>query len=171
LLDHCASQLAQVVGSVYVAVRSDQLHDPIRRRYQLIVDREQGKGPASGLLAAHEQFPDLAWLVIACDMPCLTVEALRRLRDARDCAAAATAFRSTITGKPEPLCAIYEPATLAAFRVLVLSGGDPSPLAFLATCNLRLLHPDNEGLLANVNTPAELERLEATADDEGEETP
>lgn len=161
LLDRSVALLQSVVSPVYVAVRPDQLADPLRRRYELIPDALPDIGPASALLSAHAHFPDHAWFVIACDMPCLTAEALRALRDGRDAAAAATAFRSTAAGNPEPLCAIYEPATLAAFRRLVLSGGNSSPLAFLADREIRLLKPCSAEQLTNVNTPAALERIGA----------
>jgi molybdopterin-guanine dinucleotide biosynthesis protein A len=161
LLDRSVALLVSVVAPVFVAVRPDQLEDPLRHRYNLIPDSRPGIGPAAALLSAHERFPDSAWLVIACDMPCLTAEALRSLRDGRDARVSATAFRSTVSGDPEPLCAIYEPATLAGFRRFVLSGGNPSPLAFLARNDVKLLKPDGAGQLTNVNTPAELERVGA----------
>jgi molybdopterin-guanine dinucleotide biosynthesis protein A len=165
LLDRSVALLATVVAPVYVAVRADQVDDPLRRRHELIVDQHVDMGPASALLSAHGRFPERGWFVIACDMPRLTAEALRRLREARDARAAATVYRSAVSGNPEPLCAIYEPATLAAFRRLVLSGGNPSPLAFLVSLlaqnDLKLLQPDSPGLLTNVNTSAEFERIDA----------
>jgi molybdopterin-guanine dinucleotide biosynthesis protein A len=171
LLDRTVALLAAVVAPVYVAVRSDQLDDPLRRSHQLIVDEQAEIGPAAALLSAHRRFPETAWFVIACDMPRLTAEALRRLHEARDARAAATAYRSSVSGNPEPLCAIYEPATLAAFRRLVLSGGNPSPLAFLVSLlaqdAVKLLQPDSPGLLTNVNTPAEFERIDAGSGEAG----
>jgi molybdopterin-guanine dinucleotide biosynthesis protein A len=38
-------------------------------------------GPAASLLAAHAHDADPHWLVLACDYPLVTVEALRQLRE------------------------------------------------------------------------------------------
>jgi molybdopterin-guanine dinucleotide biosynthesis protein A len=65
-----------------------------------------------------------------------------------------------VTGSsPEPLCAIYEPATLARFRDQVRAGGNSSPRDWLAMADTVLLAAPSRAALASINTPEDLERL------------
>lgn len=159
LLSRVVAVVAAAVSDVRVAARADQLEDDTRRRHRLIPDRLRDVGPAAGILAAHEAEPGAAWLVVACDMPRLDTATLARLIAARDPAREATAFRAPGDGLPEPLCAIYEPATLARFRRQVEQGGNSSARAWLAAADTRLVEPPDAGVLANVNSPEELDRL------------
>lgn len=159
LLDRAVSLLTALKIPTQVAVRADQLSDESRRRFTLIPDAYDGIGPAAGILSAHRTLPQAAWLVLACDMPWVTDELLRMLIERRDPARAATAFRTVRDGAPEPLCAIYEPATLARFRRQVEAGGNPSTRDWLAAVDPLLLDAPAPGVLDSVNTPEELNRL------------
>lgn len=159
LLERAVSTLEPLVPDTRVAVRRDQLTDELRQRFRLLADRESDIGPAAGILAAHRSDALSAWLVVACDMPLVEKETLALLIRARDHHRAATAFRAA-DGHAEPLCAIYEPATLARFRLHVEAGGDPSPRDWLMAADTALVDPPGAGALVNVNTPEELRRLE-----------
>lgn len=163
LLDRAVTNLRNVVPDVRVAVRPAQAGDPLRAAYPLVLDEFNGMGPAAGLLAAHAQFPDSAWLVIACDMPLISAALLAQLLAVRDPSLAATAWLSATDGRPEPLCAIYEPATLASFRQHVQAGGSPGLRAWLQTHSARLLRAPSTDILMSANTPAELARIAALA--------
>jgi len=145
--------------SVFVSVRADQVDEALRRRYDLIVDTLAEHGPAAGLLAAHARYPGAAWFVTACDMPLLDKESIHLLIESRRAEKAATCYRNPIHGFPEPLCAIWEPATLERFCKRVESGGDPSPRNMLATADIELIDAADARALTNVNTPADLDRL------------
>ena len=66
------------------------------------------KGPLCGILSAMQAFPQAHWLVLACDLPFVTLSTLEKIitsfhaSDPR-----LTAYRSSSDGLPEPLCAIY----------------------------------------------------------------
>ena len=78
-LDRAFSLLMPRVARCFVSLREDQKNDSLRAAYPGIVDRMGGIGPAAGLLAAHDLYPDVAWLVLACDLPLLdeaTLDAL-----------------------------------------------------------------------------------------------
>lgn len=159
LLERTAALLDGCVMSVSVSVRADQADDELRRQYPLLLDSGSGLGPANGLRAAHLSDPAAAWLVLACDMPGLDREAIEALVAARDPARAATSWRSPVNGLPEPLCAIWEPATLARLASLVAAAGHPvSPRALLAESDTLLLDAPRSAALLNLNTPAELDR-------------
>jgi molybdopterin-guanine dinucleotide biosynthesis protein A len=159
LLERTVALLDDCVASVSVSVRSDQVDDELRSRYPLVLDTGVGLGPANGLRAAYLSDPAAAWLALACDMPGLDRQAIAALIAARDPARAATSWRSPVTGLPEPLCAIWEPATLARLASLVAAAGRPvSPRALLAESDTLLLDAPWPAALLNLNTPAELDR-------------
>ena len=158
LLDRTARLLAPHVEKLFVSVRPGQTDDPLRRQYPLIVDRSAGQGPAAGLLAAHALEPGAAWLVLACDLPNLSARALDELCHARDPGGVAVAHAAP-DGQPEPLCAIYEPATLTQFAREAERGGSLSPRDFLAASGAKLLPTSRTGLLANINSPGDLKKI------------
>ncbi|MBV8853916.1 MAG: NTP transferase domain-containing protein, partial [Sinobacteraceae bacterium] len=73
-----------LVASVYVSVRPDQVTDPGRRAYPCIVDELTEAGPIGGILAAQHAHPQVAWLVLACDLPFLDASTLQHLIAERD---------------------------------------------------------------------------------------
>jgi molybdopterin-guanine dinucleotide biosynthesis protein A len=165
---HGRSQLTEamrlvtpLVARAFVSVRADQVDDPLRADFAQIIDREANMGPIAGIMAAQQQFPDVAWLVIACDLPFLDAGTLAHLLAARDPARDATAFLSSHDGLPEPLCAIYEPAsakTLAAY----LHEGRQCPRKFLLKGDVHLIAAANAHALDNINTRAEYDAALST---------
>lgn len=146
------------VERAFVSVRSGQ-NDPVRARFAQIADTREGLGPLAGIIAAQERYPDVAWLVLACDLPFLDGATLDQLLAARDPARSATAFRASHpnpkhNGLPEPLCAIYEPASRAAILAHVAAGKD-CPRKFLINADTQLIDQPNPRALDNVNTPEE----------------
>jgi molybdopterin-guanine dinucleotide biosynthesis protein A len=153
-LEWAVSFLQPHVQRVFVSVRADQTNDPIRSRFEQIVDTEENLGPIAGILAAQAKYPDVAWLVLACDLPFLDEGTLTTLIAARDHHRLATAFRSSHDVLPEPLCAIYEPASREAILAHVASG-KTCPRKFLINSDVLLLDEPNPHALDNVNTPGE----------------
>jgi len=158
-LERSVQLLRSVVADVRVAIRPDQSGDALRRQFQCVTDVPGDFGPAAGVLSAHAAQPDSAWLVLACDMPSVTADLLHALVAARDSSRAATAFRAEADGAPEPLCALYEPATLAAFQRQVEAGGSTSLRHWLAAADAVLLDAPARGALASINRRDDLARL------------
>jgi molybdopterin-guanine dinucleotide biosynthesis protein A len=142
------------VAEVFVSVRAGQAADPSRAAHRLIIDSVDGEGPIVGIRSALAAFPDSAWLVLACDLPFMSDAALEQLLRERDASGLATAFRSMHDGLPEPLCAIWEPASAAALALHQAEGGR-CPRKFLIRHGARLLEPRDPRALDNVNTPEE----------------
>ncbi|HLT90917.1 MAG TPA: molybdenum cofactor guanylyltransferase [Woeseiaceae bacterium] len=156
-LQRAIELLGRHVERVFVSVRPDQVGDPERSRYEQIVDRYPGIGPAAGILTALETHPDVSWLVLACDLPNVddgTLEYLLRHRSASPF----TAFRSSSDGLPEPLCAIYRPTARALVADFV-NQGIICPRKMLIRSDTRLLELPVPDALDNVNTPEDLERV------------
>jgi molybdopterin-guanine dinucleotide biosynthesis protein A len=135
-------------------VRAGQADDPSRARYPLIVDSMPGEGPIVGIRSALAARPEVAWLVLACDLPFLSDAALSQLLAERDPAASATAFRSAHDGLPEPLCAIWEPRSAAELAAYQATDGR-CPRKFLMRHGAKILEPRDRRALDNINTPDE----------------
>jgi molybdopterin-guanine dinucleotide biosynthesis protein A len=144
--------LARHVRCAWVSVRADQAGEPLRAGYPQIVDGTAGRGPIAGIIAAQSQHPEAAWLVLACDLPFLDDATLASLIARRDASRLATAFASRHDGLPEPLCALYEPASRPAILAHV-AGGRDCPRKFLVDHDVLLLDPVSPAALDNANTP------------------
>ncbi|MCC7329469.1 MAG: NTP transferase domain-containing protein [Gammaproteobacteria bacterium] len=163
MLARTVALLGTLLPDVRVAIRPDQAGDALRRGFRLVIDGADGSGPAAGILAAHAAEPHAAWLVMACDLPGVGEADLARLVAARDPARDATAFRSPRDDRPEPLCAIYEPATLARFQRQVAGGGNTSPRGWLEAGRPVLLQAPAVDQLDSINTREDLRRLAPSA--------
>lgn len=160
--------LAPLVVRAFVSVRADQRDDPQRRAYDCIVDALPDSGPIGGIHAALRAHPEAAWLVLACDLPFLDAATLQQLIAARDTGRIATAFRSSHDGKPEPLCAIWEPRSAAAVDAW-LASGQRCPRGLLAQADIALLTLRAPQALDNINTGPEYAAARARL--EGAATP
>lgn len=144
--------VARHVGRAFVSVRADQSGEPLRAGYPQVIDGPTGRGPIAGIIAAQASRPDAAWLVVACDLPHLDDATIAELLQRRDPRRLATAFASSFDGLPEPLCAVYEPASREAIIAFVTANRD-CPRKFLASHDVLLLPPRGGAALDNANTP------------------
>jgi molybdopterin-guanine dinucleotide biosynthesis protein A len=158
-LQRAVRLLSSALGEVYVSISPGQVDDALRAQYACIEDRLTDTGPAAGILSAHMYKPDSAWLVLACDMPLLDADSVARLLAERDSAHEAVVWCGADGAGPEPLCALYEPVTLAAFLEHVQKGGSTSPRAWLANRNVRQLEPAEPDRLLGANTREEVTAL------------
>jgi len=149
------------VQSCFVSLRRDQREESIRAELPGIVDKVEGIGPAAGLLAAHDAYPDTAWLVLACDLPRLQPSTLLGLIHARDGRHAAVAYRSAADGLPEPLCALWEPEALASLSRQA-QAGRYRLRDILESGDALLLPAPGGNVLDNINTPQDLQRSRET---------
>lgn len=152
--------LDSVCARAFVSVRPGQADAEPYAQLPYIVDADRSaKGPAAGLLAAWARYDGIAWLVLATDMPFVDDSMLRELMDERDPGAIATAFRGR-DGKPEPLCAIWEPhahdALLSRAR-----NGNRSLRGLLEESRICSVEPSDASKLASVNTPEDHARISA----------
>ncbi|MGA8708963.1 MAG: NTP transferase domain-containing protein [Steroidobacteraceae bacterium] len=153
-LQRAMSLLVPWVEHAFVSIRPDQRSDPQRAAFDTIADLTPGLGPVGGIQAALHAHPHSAWLVLACDLPFLGAQTLRNLVEHRDASRLATAYRSNFNDKPEPLCAIYEPASREAIDAWI-SQGQTCPRKWLLRSDVVLLDLPEPRALDNVNTTAE----------------
>ena len=153
-LDRAFELAARHCNEVFVSVRASQVADRSRAAHPMLVDSVAGEGPIVGIRSAMAAFPQVAWLVIACDLPFLSDAALEHLLGQRDPDRMATAFLSAHDNLPEPLCALWEPAAAAALAGYQAAGGK-CPRKFLMHNEVKLIELLDRRALDNVNTPDE----------------
>ncbi len=160
-LDRAMELIAPLVSRAFVSVRAEQRDDPQRTAYETIADLRSDLGPLGGIQAAFNAHPSNAWLVLACDIPFLDAATIRHLIERRAAARLATAYRSAANGLPEPLCAIYEPASRASLEEWIAQGMN-CPRKWMSRGDVELLDLPNPRALDNINTANEYLAASAT---------
>lgn len=155
LLEHVARAVREAAGTVALIGNPD-LYGGLG--YPVYPDQLPGCGPLGGIHTALSVSVTDWNLVVACDMPGISAEALLILLDG-----AAKSLKSCVIaqgpgGEPEPLCAVYHrrclPALARAIRDKYLK---MKHLVVQLDAETRAMDP---AALANVNTPAEWARFE-----------
>lgn len=146
--------LGRVCTETYVSIRPEQKSE-FDERTPVILDDDVYKGPFNGILSAHQKFPEVAWLVVACDMPLIDLASLQELIAARDPNAMASAFADKSDPLPEPLCAIWEPHALKKAIEYLESGNGTCPRKFLINSETKLVFPSSPNVLLNANSEEE----------------
>lgn len=154
--------LADQAAAVYVSCREDQVGtlDPGQRA---LVDDEPDQGPLAGIAAAFRLRADVAWLTLPCDMPGVTSAVVAALIAARHADRRAVALARPDGQGPEPLVALWEPASAAAIAA-AMAAGERSPRALLQALDSHLVLPLPALELANLNTPADWQRWQTGVD-------
>ena len=154
----------ELLGSVceesFLSIRTDQ---SAPAGVASLSDQYPNAGPLGGIVTAFDYRSDVAWLVIACDLPFLDRETLlalvkRRAREDRS----VYAYASAHDGLPEPLCAIYEPVFSQILR-RHLKEEHFCPRRILREEGVALLDLPTtaQNRLDNVNTPEEFAQAQA----------
>lgn len=155
--------LNQVCEKTFISLREEQKAE-LPEALKTIVDLNEFRGPYNGLLSAHKKYPDAAWLVLACDLPLMDLDALKELISQRDSTKQATAFALKGNPLPEPLCAIWEPHALQQSIAYLESGNGTCPRKYLINHDTKLVFPAYERVLLNANSKEEyMEALEKLA--------
>ena len=152
--DYLYQLLNKICDATYMSVREDQRKE-MHAEVNLIVDSNEFSGPYNGLLSAHRQFPEVAWLVLACDLPLMDEQMLHELVRQRDASQMATAFALKKNPLPEPLCAIWEPHAFRESLAYLQAGNGTCPRKFLINNDTKLVFPTNENVLLNANSEEE----------------
>lgn len=155
--------LSKVCERTFISLRKEQ-ESELPSSMETIIDLNEFKGPYNGILSAHKMYPDVAWLVLACDLPLMDLDALNELISQRDTTKEATAFALKENPLPEPLCAIWEPHALQRSIAYLESGNGTCPRKYLINHDTKLVFPKHESVLLNANSVEEYkEALEKLA--------
>ena len=157
LLRHVADRLAPVFSEVMVAfAEPEQLEQPVP--YRVVFDRKAGAGPLAGLEAGLAAAGNEVLFALACDMPYVSRElAEMAVMAARTCDAALP----RIDGRPEPACGAYRRTALPAISA-ALNEGRLKAADVADHLDVTWLENVEPSELASLNTPADLQRFNAT---------
>ena len=150
--------LSGICDNVFLSIRDEQkaqyAHD-----FNLIIDKDEFRGPFNGLLSAHDQFPEVAWLVVACDLPLVDEASLTQLIEQREVNRTATAFATLESGLPEPLIAIWEPGALKAAKSYLIESESSCPRKYLINSDTKVIHPNDDKVLLNANVEEDYKKV------------
>ena len=133
----------------YLSVREEQ-EIPIENK---ITDKFIGLGPFGAICSAFQENPDVAWLVIATDLPFVTNEVIQLLLKHRNPSKAATTIKGKDKQFPEPLITIWEPKSYTLL-LNYLAQGYSCPRKVLINSDIEIVEIDDE-FIRNINTPEE----------------
>lgn len=150
--------LQEMCEKVFLSARSQQWQNTPLAHLPTIVDTLPSRGPMSGMLSAFRAFPDVNWLIVACDLPHLTRAGLAPLLEKYREDVIATCYYHPEEKFPEPLCAIYTPKALPVFTDFY-SKGINCPVKILSQSPCQFLPPPDLTTTTNINTSAEYAQL------------
>jgi len=143
--------LKELCGEVFLSIREEQ-REEVPKALKALVDENRYRGPFNGILTAHGRYPQVAWLVLACDLPLMDLESLRRLVEHRNHNKWATSLASRESGLPEPMATLWEPRGLQGAVEHLKSSESSCPRKFLINSDIELLHPHSDEVLYNANS-------------------
>ncbi|MDQ2752469.1 MAG: molybdenum cofactor guanylyltransferase [Bacteroidota bacterium] len=163
--EHVFDLLSSFCNEVFLSVNEHQSGSVQNLPY--IQDTMVDKGPVSGILSAFEHNRNVAWLVVACDLPYLNKETIDYLLQHRNPQKTATAFWNEEGELPEPLIAIWEPKAFLFLHQFVLDGFH-CPRKFLLHSDVEMLTAPDASLFKNINTKQEYENTMKTLQKQSE---
>lgn len=149
--DYLYQLLNTVCDQTFMSIRPEQ-KDNFTNKVNVILDENTYRGPYNGLLSAYNTEPNVAWLVLACDLPLIDRKDLEQLILERNSNKMATAFATKESQLPEPLCAIWEPKALSDSVTYLQAGNGTCPRKFLINSDVQLVFPENDAVLMNANS-------------------
>lgn len=149
--EYAADLLNQFCEQTFISCRSEQ---QIESAYPTIADTFLNLGPYGAILSAFREYPNTAWLVVACDLPLLDEKALQQLIEHRNRSKIATAFHNPETNFPEPLITVWESRAYPAL-LQFLAQGYSCPRKVLINSDIQIVQIKNPDALRNVNAPEE----------------
>ena len=152
--EHLYHLLGKVCERTFISLRAEQ-QVKVPFGFATIADEDKFRGPFNGMLSAHGRHPDVAWLVLACDLPLMDLPALEQLISERDPEKFATALANKENPLPEPMCAIWEPRALQEAISYLEAGNGTCPRKFLINNNTKLVFPADKNVILNANSKEE----------------
>jgi len=150
---HLYTLLSGLCNQVFISCRADQ-KSQISEKYPTVLDTYAESGPVFALLSAFQYRPDVAWLVVACDLPLIDVTTLQQLIQYRNHSGIATTFQSPHDHLPEPLITIWEPAAFPLLQQYVADGYKcPRKVLINNPEKVTIIKAQDSRVLLNANTP------------------
>jgi molybdopterin-guanine dinucleotide biosynthesis protein A len=174
MLERVGAELAPVTSSVTL-VGSPQAY--VGHSLPTVPDVYEKWGALGGIHAALSAVKTDWAIVVACDLPFVTRDLFVRLKSLID--ESPNEFIDAIVplqpdGRPQPVCALYRRETCLPEIVRLISAGEHTPRALLASVRTRYVQfeelndlPGAENFFINLNTPEDFERAKRLAETGG----
>ena len=143
--------------NTFISCRPDQAPE-FDGKFQVIQDSISGLGPFGAILSAFREYPNQAWIVVACDLPLVSESTIMELIEGRNPSKIATTFFNPETKFPDPLITIWEPKAYPAL-LHFLSLGYSCPRKVLINSNTEILKASDETALLNANSQEDYEKV------------
>nr|WP_299068043.1 NTP transferase domain-containing protein [uncultured Allomuricauda sp.] len=152
--------LEHLCDKVFLGIRDEQRLG-LNKGFNVIVDQNEYRGPFNGILSAHKNYPKVAWLVLACDLPLIDLQALKNLTVKRNPSKLATSYATRETNLPEPLITIWEPEGLKLAISHMQTSESTCPRKFLINSDVELVNPQHDEVLYNANSISDYEFIKS----------
>jgi molybdenum cofactor guanylyltransferase len=153
---YLAELIKPIVKEAFISVNKTQVGQPHLQGMRLILDQFDTQTPLNGILSAMKELPNACWLVVAVDMPHVSIEAINILINNRMPDRVATAFVSPVKGGADPLFALWEGSRYEQLKEFIELNQRACPRSVFKHFNGHLIEsavPDK--VLSNINTPEE----------------
>jgi cyclic pyranopterin monophosphate synthase len=143
---------------VFISSQENQWTGTELEKTPAIIDQFENAGPMGGILSAFKEFPEVNWLVVACDLIHFNTSIIEKLLAHHNPQSVATCFANKDEGFPEALCALYTPAAkdilMDAFKSNVRC-----PVKVLKNTLCEIIKDESVDL-SNINTKEELLKVQ-----------
>ncbi len=158
LIEHVVQAARSVTDNVFLV--TNQPDEFAFLQLPMYPDIISNLGPIGGILTALHHCETRHCLILACDLPFITPDALTAL--VHRTGAHNRAVVLDVGRGPEPLCGIYPAAALAEVQARIDSG-ELKLQTLLDRLDVEVIewHQDRERVLFNVNTPDDFKAAEA----------
>ena len=150
-----AHLLNQFCEKVYISCRPEQVAEINSEGFETISDAFEGIGPYGALMSAFQFKENVAWFVIACDLPLINAESISYLISHRDIFKVATTYTSPHDNLPEPLITIWEPNSYQILKSRY-EEGKTCPRKALIDSDIKIIEALDANCLINANTPKDM---------------
>jgi len=153
--EYCFELLSEYCEKVFVSYADKNSNT---NNFPVIYDSVIDIGATGGILSALTEYPNTAFLVLACDMPYVDKKTIETLILGRNILKDASSYINNENNLPEPLCAIYEPK-IKERLIDFISKSSYCPRKILINSDLERLKPNNDLEMCNINYPQEYENI------------
>ena len=165
LIQHCYTKIKDICDEIIISANIPDKYSFLNAK--TIPDEVIGLGPIGGIYACLKHSGSDANLILASDMPYLSVELINYLCDHKGLAE--FVVPETTPGKIEPLCAIYHKAVIPLLKKMIDKNElKIQNLRFYCSTIMVNISPDLDfytpTLFQNINTPDDLNKLKENND-------
>jgi len=170
LIRRVIERIGMVSDEIVVVVADQSRADalPLDQTHRVVTDRYPGTGSLGGIFSGLQASRNQWIIAVACDMPFLNLDLLRRMLTLRY---QADAVVPVIEGRPEPTHALYSKACLPFIEPRLLANDlkisgffDQVRVEYLPEAEVASFDPEFLSFF-NVNTPQDLDRALALAEE------